>query len=474
MKVLFLPLDSRPCTYDLPFEIGKMGGLDVLRPPLSLMDDYRKPGNYCEISSWILDNVKECEYAIISIDQLLYGGLISSREQTIDLETALARFDVLTQIRKINPEIGIYCTNTIMRTTISTLKKEDEIYWQKVADYAKATSSDPNLAEKIRREIPEEIITKFLNSRERNHKVNLEAIRLLGEGIIDILVFLQEDSSPEGMHKKEQKILLDRAKENKTSHRLFMMNGTDETASCLMGYLINREPKDICVHSIRPYNDFVALFEDRPFSENLNKYFELCNFRQSEAEDTDCVLSIYLPEGGQGDYCGSSLSKEDDEDDLNRYINEIREYIQNGKRVYLLDLYDANGGNYRLIRQLYDSGLLERLSGYSGWNTASNSLGTLLGEICCGSHSRKLLYYHILDDMFYQSIVRTRLQNQLSDMEIDYWKLDDHIDESQRLLNEFMHEEVNRLDNRHIFPGFDAELRWARTFECHIDILEKC
>ena len=53
MKLVILPLDSRPCTYDFPIHLARGGGLEPCAPPLELMDWYRRPSDFHKISAWL-------------------------------------------------------------------------------------------------------------------------------------------------------------------------------------------------------------------------------------------------------------------------------------------------------------------------------------------------------------------------------------------------------------------------------------
>lgn len=85
----------------------------------------------------------------------------------------------------------------------------------------------------------------------------------------------------------------------------------------------------------------------------------------------------------------------------------------------LLDIYFAGGGEGCLLRLAAQQGLLLRLAAYAGWNTASNSLGTILGQLLAGSSSgagRRLDRFtkeRLLDDWIYQAIVRPQWNQEL-------------------------------------------------------------
>lgn len=78
MKLVILPLDSRPCTYDFPIHLARGGGLEPCAPPLELMDWYRRPSDFHKISAWLEEFCAGADALICSMDQLTYGGLLAS------------------------------------------------------------------------------------------------------------------------------------------------------------------------------------------------------------------------------------------------------------------------------------------------------------------------------------------------------------------------------------------------------------
>lgn len=79
-KLILVPLDTRPPCQKMVIEAGKMAGIQIITPPSEMMDYYTKKGDTKKIQKWLMDNVDKSDGVIISIDQLLHGGLLASRE----------------------------------------------------------------------------------------------------------------------------------------------------------------------------------------------------------------------------------------------------------------------------------------------------------------------------------------------------------------------------------------------------------
>ena len=78
MKILMLPLDERPCNYLYP-QLMPEAGYQLLLPPREIMGDKKRAGDFEKISEWLLQNVGSADACILSLDTLIYGGIVPSR-----------------------------------------------------------------------------------------------------------------------------------------------------------------------------------------------------------------------------------------------------------------------------------------------------------------------------------------------------------------------------------------------------------
>ena len=99
-KIVLLPLDERPCNFDYPNMMPK-SQYDLIMPPKSIMGNKKIPGNINEISKWILDNAKNASAMIISLDTLVYGGILPSRLHYDKEEDLINRVNVFKKLKEI-------------------------------------------------------------------------------------------------------------------------------------------------------------------------------------------------------------------------------------------------------------------------------------------------------------------------------------------------------------------------------------
>lgn len=484
MKLLFLPLDSRPCTYDFPYQLAKACGVTIVRPAPELMDHYAVPSDAEKISDWLLKNADGCREAVIVVEQLVYGGLISSRNMKTSEEEAKEHLEVIRTLHSRYPELHIHLANTIMRTTISTLRKEDYIWWKKVAEYsqcaacAKQDNAAKERAHELENEIPSDVLNTFLQARKRNHIINSRALEMVAEGVAEDIVFLQEDSATSGLHKEEQTQIQKMAEKYQIQNKVTLHCGTDEAACALIGKSICTLPdRKIAVQWLGDgAEQFVAAYEDRPFSENLAGYMDTCGLKKTSVEETDVVLAIYFPQGKQADcMLEEQCTCTYDVSVLEKFCDRIETWIRSGKKVILLDIHYANGGETNLLTLLLKKKLLLKLAGYAGWNTATNALGTALGEILClldmtESERVRFLKERLLDDWIYQGIVRKEINRELKILGMDNTNISDR-SFAERMLNSRMNENsyVSQILDKN--ERLKAHFPWQRTFEAGIRVI---
>ena len=488
MKTCILPLDSRPCSYNFVKDLAAIKGFECVLPPRSIMDYFREASCFTKISQWLFDNAIDCDALVLSIDQLLFGSLLASRQNSITLNTALERLYILEKLKTANPKLKIFAFNVLMRTTISTINMETKVWWEAVGEYSRYThivqldktnTSIIKKLEELEATIPEKILKEFLLVRKRNHEVNKECINLVSRGVMEYLLILQEDCSEFGMHKSEQKLLLDMLEKEQLHDRVVLHNGTDEAVTELFARAVSDKPLPIKIKWLGPHNDFIALFEDRPFIYNLKSHLGTVNI--IEDDSSDILLIIYPPRDKQGDYCADSKELQTacySAQEIEAFAKTIASEVNNGKKCFILDIAFANGGDINLLQCLTKYIDIGDLYGYSGWNTASNALGTILSQMVLSgeennNHNRRFTYSRILDDVLYQGVIRRRLNKKLIDCGDDPWHIMDK-EQADKFLNEEIMDFKSLIMELipRFFLDFNLSFYWPRTFEINIDIKE--
>ena len=478
----FIPLDTRPYAYDIPIRLGKLFGAEILYPPMDSLAFFRETANCQFIRSWLLQNANDCDALVVSAEQLIYGGLIQSREAKITENERDEALNTLRIIKKAHPNLKIYVSDVLMRNSISAFDEESVFWWKKIQDYSRAyyrTYANGDMEakkelESLTAEIPEKVLNTFLHARKFSHEKDLGCIQLVKDGIVDQLIICQEDSAPEGIQRFEQEKLSAVIRENGLNNKIFMANGAGEAGAELVMRALCPKGSDTGIVWLGENIGFSAMYEDRPFVENLNTHMSAMNIRENP--DSENVICILPPKRKQSDYVmGFSEGYEEySYEEFEAMSRRISDLVKQGKHIFLLDIESANGGNPKLLTAIARQIPILELYGYSAWDTASNSLGTLLAQLlaCRNENSAENKSYtaeRILNDCVYQSIVRQKVSEKLKNAGVNVWNIDD-TKTAEQLISDTFRDNEELLHN--IFgvnvPKFQTKLRWPRLFEIEV------
>lgn len=502
MKIAIVPLDTRACNLKFPQELVNIAGVEVYTVPEQYLGCFLKGGDSDSISDWLEAIASEVDAIVLSIDMLCYGGLIKSRIVEKSTEQCFSILKILKKIKKINSKITIYAFNIIMRTSISTVSPETVKYWEYINKYSylwglNTVQGNPEIAEqlkKVRELIPSDILESFLKSRDRNHLVNMKCIELVNEDMLDYILLLQEDSNIFGVQKIEQQKLNILIEQYDLKGRAQIQNGADEGCMTLIARYINHTkgyvPKIFIYPSAPGLNEFIPLYEDRVFQENIDSHIRTVGgVRTNNIESCDFVLAIYYNQSGQSDICMETIRPSAEKDSYKNFINYIRDSIENGHRVGILDINFANGADAQLVKQMLDTIPIWKISGYSGWNTASNSLGTLLAQMSMHTLPKKevsleqsdqanykFFLERIIDDCVYQSDIRQIVSDKLKEDGINIWNLENHKENVQIQIEKLINQRIEKVLGSYVnsqIENLSITLPWARVFEIDVQVTLK-
>jgi len=390
-RVIYVPLDDRPCNARFPRLLARMVDFELVMPPLDLLGGPGRSAQAKRIAQWLLEPRGNIDCAIISLDMLAYGGLVPSRTMGVSADTALQRLDVLKALRDELGEAAVYAFNAIMRLSITADSPQTGQYWEPMRQYSELSYrvnelGEVELAERVRdleQRIPPEVVNEYQAARERNHLVNVRAIDETAAHNIDFLILSQEDAAQYGPHIEEQERLLDRISAHNVGDRATIHPGTDEAAMTLLARFIHQHmlktPTVRVLYSSETGADRIATFEDRPLRETVEAHVAAAGARLADGQEADLVLAVTTPaEGRRGDYESGAAR--------DRRRREVRGLLERAaaaapRRVALCDAAFPNGADETLMRELRYSELQpHRLLSFAAWNTAGNSVGSALAH----------------------------------------------------------------------------------------------
>ena len=426
MKIALLPLDERPANTRYPMQIAAMASASLLLPPPELLSNLRQPANRAGLAKWLMDIAPTAEGIVASIDLIGHGGLIASRISTDDVQDVLQAVAPLLRLRK--PGRPVFAFNVIQRISNANDNTEEPLFWGEFGEslyrYSRALdlalSGDvPAQQERhaLEAHIPAEYRQAWLARRLRNHTVNLAMLHAATQGAFDLLVIPSDDTSPIGLSARERKHL-------EAMHvlgQVLMYPGADDLGSALVARMVNQ----LCQHAPRVFVHYtdermmrnIAPYEDRPIFIAVETQIMAVGAQPATSiDEADVVLVVSPPferVNGQDPH-PQNLNAQHRTDMLLPEVLRIRNWVRAGRRVAIADVAFPNGAEPAFVELLFEHVEIAKLIAFGGWNTAGNTLGTVLGAACVPNQNdearQKQLAHHLLEDWGYQAIVRDELR----------------------------------------------------------------
>jgi len=502
-KVILVPLDSRPCNVRFPQQLGRIAGCEVLTPPLEILGNLHSAADREHVFSWLSVSLTGGEASICavvaSIDMICYGGLVSSRKPTTTLPEAEERLRRMSDLFRGASHIPIEAFNVITRLSITVDCDEvagvyeNLIRYAQLFDEARATN-DLCLemeAEKAKAKIPTDVLDSYLTARRRNHLINCRCIEETARGIFRSLTLCQEDAAPFGFHREEQAALRESVEANHLLDRVFIYPGADEVASFLLARALLQKdglaPSLCVIYSTQDGHERIPQFEDRPLGHSIAERARCLGMSVVEKDEADILLFVNSPEPlSRQEACEKQVSKER-RAALLPFVSDIATEVENGRHVVIADVAFPNGGDAEFVSLLLDRVPVSSLTAYAGWNTAGNTIGTVLahGAMRWLAVSRgkagtnedtahhRFLFERFIDDWVYQSLIRPELQSVWAPAhEASIFSLGEKTAEAEAYLRERLTPYVTTLKQQHFRDviavtesEWAASLPWRRIFE---------
>ncbi len=497
-KILHIPLDERPCNYEFPKQIFQGGEWEILTLPFSYLGLKKKPAQIEKIQQWVLNNYQSAYGIVISIDMLLYGGIVPSRIHYFSFEELKERLNILKLIKSKRPDFKIYAYNLVMRCPQYNDDDEEPSYYQnyglnifrhKYIEHKKSLNIATNeeLEEEKQIFIPEEFVLDYETRRMTNLQVVLEVINLVKENIIDFLIIPQDDSAPYGYTALDQAQVAKKVNDNKLFFKILTYPGADEVSNTLFARLLNeyynKRPLVYLFYPAEKAKTVIPCAEDR-YLDISAKYQILaagCLFTPS-LKDADLIFAINAPSKTM--ISSQFRESSDDGYSVNRnlldFINFI-DYCINvlNKPVCIGDVGYCNGGDLALITLIEQKKMYLKLAGYASWNIPCNSLGTALpmGIRYLYPHDQQLfnnfLIHRFVEDVGYCTLARKILREQYCNDEFSIYDTKQMRGKFSELAKKIIIEQVNKYmpTLKDKYKILDAYMPWIRTYEIGLKII---
>jgi hypothetical protein len=412
--IVFVPLDDRPVTLQLPVMLGQIAGRRVVAPPRALVGHYLEAGDPDAIIHWLNASAPRSDDYAISSDMLAYGGLVASRVPGSTYADALTRLHEIAQLREEVPRAWIGVFGTVMRLAPTGVPAGTPFFapypqWSYLQQYANLHDpllpSEEAVAQQLREQIGEPLLTQYLRARARDYGIDLALIGAANAGTVDRLVLGQDDAKPYGLHVPEIQALQSDVRE-----RTAIEPGADELGMAMVAHALARSigwHPHIAVRYSTPagaaYQDPLEYAEIGTVIDDL---IALCNGVRDD-DRPDIVLYMHLP----------NAPGLDDE-----FLAQMRGDLAARRSVAVVDLSFEGGYGQQAVfaNRLLESGIASRIDAYAAWNTDANSVGTALAEAVAAGVGRRTNRYderahetftfmRFVDDLDYHVDVRPRI-----------------------------------------------------------------
>ena len=393
MKIAFLPIDNRPVCYTLAKYIAQIDeSIEFFLPPRECLGDLTKTADIENLISW-LENLPKVDSFILSLDTLVYGGLIPSRRSTETLEELKER---LARIKPLLRNKKVYAFSSVMRISNNNYNEEEKEYWSKFGKkiFEYSFSGGVN-----KTDIPDEILDDYLATRKRNFEVNKIYLAWQKEGLFDTLIFSKDDCAEKGFNVEEAKELEKLGGKTKT--------GADEIPLSLLARSIYKKIKVFPEFLEPDCKNLISNYEDVSIEKSVLGQLELAGFEVSSPDDADIVLIVNNFRNKQGELVMGW--------DTEPFDGKL---VLPNKPFAVADVRFANGADNAFVKQLLEKIDLQNFYGYAGWNTSANTLGSLLCAMKVKWQAKqynsqafaKLELVRFLDDWAYQANVRAQIE----------------------------------------------------------------
>ncbi len=380
-RVLLVPLDSRPPCRAHVAALGRIAGRDVVTPPGALMDYYSAPGDTAGLRAWLQETIAPGDTVLLSIDQLLYGGLLAAREHTATETAQDALVAYLRALHAAQPTARIYAFSILPRLTPQdTIDGYEErraliAYSRLVGKEAAGLAIDTAERDRLRAKISDASLAAYEGHFDENARLNEKLISLIEDGTLARLVLGQDDGEPYGIPNIEKYRLQQTIEASGARARVTLTHGADEIAQTLLAACVNEQqgfsPRVFVAYAepaaaarVMPY---MAVSVDATADEKIRL---IGGRRVDTPEDADLVLYLIASDAEKGSLDARAAA-----------CTALSGLVEREKPTALVDLSKHFDAREPLLPLLLARDFpLTRLAAYAGWNTTSNAVGTALAE----------------------------------------------------------------------------------------------
>ena len=490
--ILYVPQDDRPVDYEYTVSTAEAAGYQVLTPPAQYLSGMNFHGSPDKLMAWVNANAGKADAMVLSIDSLVYGGLVDSRKHNLPMETLTARLEKVEALHKSHKNVPIYVFSTVMRSPWAGGKGVEPDYYltmgsdiyQLASLQAKMDEEGLNPQERndwfaIMRRVPMEYLQDWYNRRRKNMSINYRLIDDARKGVFTYYSLGHDDNSVSTQSSLESKYL-EMAGDGIPKTAFGSFPGADQLGLLLItrasNDFNNYHPKITVIYPLGGGEKTVPRYDGQAIGKTIASHVEAIGGTMVDNERPDLLLAVNTPlttsttESANFENFPIMLQSTRD------FLTQIEKAVNLDIPVSIVDMAFSNGSDNTLVYGLYQDKMMYRLAAYNGWNTASNSVGYgiaqgVLSKYMTADAHRDMLTTQYLDNWAYQANVRDYIYRMQQKLEAGV------VTQYYPTLNEELQSRTKEQLQRYAstYLGIDPKtvdvtLPWQRLFEVYVDV----
>lgn len=490
--ILYVPQDDRPVDYEYTVSTAEAAGYQVLTPPAQYLSGMNFHGSPDKLMDWVNANAGKADAMVLSIDSLVYGGLVDSRKHNLPMETLTARLEKVEALHKSHKKVPIYVFSTVMRSPWAGGKGVEPDYYltmgsdiyQLASLQAKMDEEGLNPQERndwfaIMRRVPMEYLQDWYNRRRKNMSINYRLIDDARKGVFTYYSLGHDDNSVSTQSSLESKYL-EMASTGIPKTAFGSFPGADQLGLLLItrasNDFNNYHPKITVIYPLGGGEKTVPRYDGQAIGKTIASHVEAIGGTMVDNEWPDLLLAVNTPlttsttESANFENFPIMLQSTRD------FLTQIEKAVNLDIPVSIVDMAFSNGSDNTLVYGLYQDKMMYRLAAYNGWNTASNSVGYgiaqgVLSKYMTADAHRDMLTTQYLDNWAYQANVRDYIYRMQQKLEAGV------VTQYYPTLNEELQSRTKEQLQRYAstYLGIDPKtvdvaLPWQRLFEVYVDV----
>lgn len=490
--ILYVPQDNRPVDFAYTVSTAEDAGYTVITPPDRYLSGSNFQGSPDKLMEWVEENAGKADAMVLSVDSLVYGGLVDSRKHNLSMDTLLARLEKVENLHSKFNKVPIYAFSTVMRSPWAGGKGVEPDYYLKAgSDIYELASLQAKMDEEgltpqerndwfsIMRRVPAEYLQDWFSRRKKNMAINYRLINDARKGIFTYYSLGHDDNSVRTQSSLESKYLEQAGADiPKTSFGSFP--GADQLGLLLItranNDFNNYHPKVTVIYPLGGGEKTVPSYDGQAIGKTIAAHIEAIGGTITDKEKPDLLLAVNTPLTTSTRESGNFENFPIMLDSTRTFLTQIEKAIAQNIPVSLVDMAFSNGSDNTLIYGLYQDKMMYQLAAYNGWNTASNSVGYgisqgLLARYMTPDAHQRMLTTQYLDNWAYQANVRDyiyRLQQKVeANTEQKYYPtvMSEMQSRTKEQLQRYAQTYLG-IDPRTVNVTFP----WNRLFEVYVDV----